>query len=163
MQCSICLCEVINLKQKLSIGLTGLIFLFSFVTYAQDTFEEKQVSQLEKEYRIVFEETRKLYQEKEFTVNNRETAREVAKILILLRLVNRGSKETLANYMLSYANNSAIKHLEKRLSLIVLGSRSLENSLDASKMYIYYGQDFFNVIRDKEFIIAKDVYDIMTQ
>ena len=103
---------MINLKHKLCISITGLLFLFSNVTYAQNTFEEKQVSQLEKEYRIIFEETNKLYKEKEFTVDNRETGRDVAKIMILLKQVKRDSKEVLAVNMLSYGNDRRNKNLK---------------------------------------------------
>ena len=148
----------ISLNKKLSISFIGLLFLFCNSAYAQETFKEKQASQLENKYQILFEEIKKLYKEKEFTLNNRETEQYAAKILILLNQVKKDSEGSLATYILLNENTKKAKDVEKRLSLLVIGSYSLHNSLFAATKYINYGQKLFIDIKDDEFLIAEKVY-----
>ena len=144
-----------SLTMRLRINLIGLLFLFSISVCAQQTFEEQQISSFEKEYMVLFETTSKLYSEKKFTLNNRETDTAATKILLDVTRFRKMSKDLFWMYM---ASHSGAKDHHRRISLLIVGSRSLENSLDAAIKYIYYGQNLFIDIKDDEFLIAEKVY-----
>ena len=124
--------------------------------YAQETFEEQQISSFEKEYIDLVEATRKLYKEKEFSIDNRETDTAATKVLLAVTRLRKTSKDLFWMYM---ASNSNAKDHHRRISLLLVGSCSLENSLDAAVKYIYYGDKLFIDIKNDEFLIAEKVYN----
>ena len=60
--------------------------------YAKETFEEQQISSFEKEYIDLVEATRKLYKEKEFSIDNRETDTAATKVLLAVTRLRKTSK-----------------------------------------------------------------------